>query len=103
MRKLNLPVAVLKADGAHIGDLHIPANLITPNVGVESVAEGMQVLSLEIVVSRVDFQSWEYELSNTSNPLHRVTPSPLCGPSWAAFAHMASAAPTHQTKRKNQP
>lgn len=70
MRKLNLPVAVLKADGAHIGDLHIPANLITPNVSVESLAEGLCVLSLEVVVSKVDIQSGKY---NTPNPLPRST------------------------------
>lgn len=62
MRKLNLPTAVLKADGAHIGDLHIPANLITPNVSVEPVADGLQVLSLEVVVSSVDIQSGKYNL-----------------------------------------
>ena len=71
MRKLNLPVAVLKADGAHIGDLHIPANLITPNISVESVAPWMCVLSLEVVVSKVDIRSGKYELSNISNPLRR--------------------------------
>ena len=62
MRKLNLPVAVLKADGAHIGDLHIPANLITPDISVEPVAEGLCVLSLEVVVSSVDIQSGKYNL-----------------------------------------
>lgn len=68
MRKLNLPIAVLKADGAHIDDLHIPANLITPSISVESVAEGLCVLSLEVLVSKVDIQSGKYELSNTPNP-----------------------------------
>lgn len=68
MRKLNLPIAVLKDDGVHIGDLHLPANLITPNIGVEPAAKGVYVLSLEVVVSRVDIQSGKYELSNTPNP-----------------------------------
>ena len=62
MSKSNLPVAVLKDDGVLIGDLHIPANLITPDISVESVVEGLCVLSLEVVVSKVDIQSGKYNL-----------------------------------------
>ena len=67
MRKLNLPVAVLKADGAHIGDLHIPANLITPDISVEPATKEEYELSLEVVVSGVDIQSGKYNLQGDKN------------------------------------
>lgn len=42
-------------------------------------------------------------LTAENQELKRENPKPPIELTWAAFAHVASAAPTHQTKRKIQP
>lgn len=63
MRKLNLPAAKLKEDGIHIGELHLPAHLITPNISVGYVNDGVYLLSIELLVSGVDTESGMYQTS----------------------------------------
>lgn len=54
------PAAKLKEDGIHIGEVHLPAHLITPDVNVVEVTGDVQLLSIEILVSSIEIESEVY-------------------------------------------
>ena len=54
------PAAKLKEDGIHIGEVHLPAHLITPNVNVVAGRGGVQLLSIELLVSSIEIESGVY-------------------------------------------
>ena len=54
------PAAKLKEDGIHIGEIHLPAHLITPNVNVVAGRGGVQLLSIELLVSSIEIKSGVY-------------------------------------------
>lgn len=54
------PAAKLKEDGIHIGDIHLPAHLVTPDVNVVAGRGGVQLLSIEILVSSIEIESGVY-------------------------------------------
>lgn len=54
------PAAKLKEDGIHIGEIHLPAHLITPDVNVVAGRGGVQLLSIELLVSSIDIESGVY-------------------------------------------
>lgn len=54
------PAAKLKEDGVHIGDIHLPAHLITPDVNVVAGRGGVQLLSIELLVSSIEIESGVY-------------------------------------------
>lgn len=55
------PAAKLKEDGIHIGEVHLPAHLITPNINVVAVRGGIQLLSIELLVSSIEIESGVYQ------------------------------------------
>lgn len=54
------PAAKLKEDGIHIGKIHLPAHLITPDVNVVEGIGGMYLLSIELLVSGIEIESGVY-------------------------------------------
>ena len=55
------PAAKLKEDGIHIGEVHLPAHLITPNINVVAGRGGVQLLSIELLVSSIEIKSGVYQ------------------------------------------
>ena len=55
------PAAKLKEDGIHIGEVHLPAHLITPNINVVAGRGGVQLLSIELLVSSIEIESGVYQ------------------------------------------
>lgn len=54
------PAAKLKEDGIHIGEIHLPAHLVTPDVNIVAGRGGVQLLSIELLVSSIEIESGVY-------------------------------------------